>query len=102
MARSNYERWESNLADRPVAADVGYVAPARGAGRRWRNRHGVTVEVMSAELEKLDADGMPWLACCVDHGALLAVPTKASGVSACRDTTEFCDECRGALPRQDR
>ena len=94
--KSNYEKWESSLADLPVAADVRYVAPARGAGRRWKNRHGVIVEVMSAESENLDADGMPWLACCVDHGSLLAVPTKASGVAACRDTTEFCDECREA------
>jgi len=100
MTKSNYDRWEASLSDRSVGRPVGYVAAARGASAKWVNRHGRTVEVLRAEDEQLDTDGMPWLACCTDHGNLIAVPTKSSGVSLCRDTTQFCDECRAEARRQ--
>jgi hypothetical protein len=94
MARSNYDKWVKTHCDANGAMHREYVAPARGEPRRWVNRHGRTVEVLRAADEGLDGDGMPWLAVCTDHGNLLSVPTKADGVSACRDTTQFCDQCR--------
>lgn len=100
MAKSNYDRWETFIARPEFPHGTQYVAPARGAGKRWVNRAGRTVEVLPAQEEGLDADGMPWLAICTDHGCLVAVPTKASGIRTCRDTTDFCDECREAAKRQ--
>jgi len=67
---------------------------ARGKPKKWRNRFGRIVEVLRADDEGLDGDGMPWLAVCTEHGNLVSVPTKASGIDACRDTTQFCDQCR--------
>lgn len=97
MAKSNYDRWEAEVCGGERKS--GYVAPARGASKKWVNRFGRTVEVLRAEDEKLDADGMPWLAVCTDHGNLVAVPTKASGIDACRDTTQFCGECQAEARR---
>ena len=98
MAKSNYDKWmaQQNAPCDDILSPEPYVAPARGAPRKWKNRHGRTVEVLRAEDEGLDGDGLPWLAVCTDHGNLLAVPTKASGIDACRDTTQFCDQCRAA------
>lgn len=93
---SNYELWESQQDGRRFGLRGGYIVKARGAGKKWRNRFGVTVEVLPAEAEGIDADGLPWVAVCTDHGSILAVPTKASGTLACRDTTQFCDQCREA------
>jgi hypothetical protein len=101
MATSNYDKWIAQQT-RPgviVTNAEPYVAPARGAPKKWRNHAGRIVEVLRAEDEGLDGDGMPWLAVCTEHGNLLSVPTKAAGIDACRDTTQFCDECR-AIERE--
>lgn len=92
MGKSNYDKWERMNRDCLGRAE-GYAAPARGAAKKWVNRFGRTVEVLRAEDEGLDGDGLPWLAVCTDHGNLVSVPTKASGINACRDTTQFCDAC---------
>jgi hypothetical protein len=100
MSKSNYDRWEEQnregiiTSSGPIHGVPRYVAPARGAAKKWVNRYGRTVEVLRAEDEGLDGDGMPWLAVCTDHGNLVSVPTKASGISSCRDTTQFCGECQ--------
>lgn len=60
----------------------------------WRNRQGRAVEVLDADLQGLDGDGCRWLACCTEHGSLLAVNTRTAAVKACRDTSEFCEDCR--------
>lgn len=99
MARSNYDKWCEQCRE-GIITGSGYVAPARGAAKKWRNRFGRIVEVLRAEDEGLDGDGMPWLAVCTEHGNLVSVPTKASGIDACRDTTQFCDQCRGEARRQ--
>jgi len=96
MGKSNHDRWMESTSRPEHGWTAERVAPARGAAKRWKNRAGVTVEVLIAEDEGLDADGLPWIACCVDHGSLVAVPTKASGIECCRDTTQFCDQCREA------
>jgi hypothetical protein len=96
MSKSNYDRWmEQNREG--IITGSGYVAPARGAAKKWVNRYGRTVEVLRAEDEGLDGDGMPWLAVCTDHGNLVSVPTKASGISSCRDTTQFCGVCQAEV-----
>lgn len=99
MSKSNYDKWCEQNREGIISGD-GYVAPARGASKKWVNRAGRTVEVLRAEDEGLDGDGMPWLAVCTDHGNLVSVPTKASGISACRDTTQFCEVCRAEARRQ--
>lgn len=91
---TNYDRWENSISGDGHGSR--YVAKARGCGRKWRNRQGRIVEVLPAEEEGLDCDGLPWAAICTEHGSIVAVPTKASGISACVDTTNFCDECRAA------
>ena len=93
MSKSNYDKWCDQCRE-GIITGSGYVAPARGAAKKWVNRFGRTVEVLRAEDEGLDGDGMPWLAVCTEHGTLVSVPTKASGISSCRDTTQFCDVCR--------
>jgi hypothetical protein len=80
---SNYDKWE--LGGRPAA---------RGASKKWVNRLGRTVEVLRADDEGIDGDGMPWLAVCTDHGNLVSVTTKRDAIDCCRDTTQFCGQCR--------
>ncbi len=100
MAISNYDRWENSIPKGSYCCQPQYVAPARGAGRKWVSRAGRTVEVLPAAEEGIDADGMPWVAICTEHGSIVAVPTKASGIDACRHTEDFCDDCHEAAKRQ--
>lgn len=99
MSKSNYDKWNEQFCE--GNRQSGYVAKARGSAKKWVNRFGRTVEVLRAEDEGLDGDGMPWLAVCTTHGNLVSVPTKASGISCCRDTTQFCDGCRGEAKQKE-
>lgn len=94
--RSNYDKWEDRCGRDRAGRPDEYVAPARGSAAKWRNRRGRTVEVLVAADEGLDTDGLPWAAICTDHGAIIGAFTKADAIASCRDTSQFCEDCRAA------